>query len=164
MGEVVRFLVVGAVCNATTTVLNYALKYTVLTGRPVTALTIAVLVATAFSYVLSREWSFRTRGGRERHHEVVLFLVISGIGVALNAAPLYVSRYVLGLAEPRVGLVTQEVADFVSGIVIGSLVAMVFRFWALRKWVFPQADARSPAPGPRAGTTWDEPGEAGRAA
>jgi hypothetical protein len=36
----------------------------------------------------------------------------------------------------------QEVADFTSGIIIGTLLAMVFRLWAFKKWVFPQADAR----------------------
>ena len=56
------------------------------------------------------------------------------------------SRYVLGLEMPRVSLLAQETADFVSGIVIGSLVAMVFRFFAFRRWVFPQADARSRVP------------------
>jgi putative flippase GtrA len=48
----------------------------------------------------NREWSFRTRGGRERHHEALLFFVISGIGVAVYTAPLAVSRYVLDLKVP----------------------------------------------------------------
>jgi putative flippase GtrA len=31
----------------------------------------------------------------------------------------------------------QEVADFTSGSIIGMLLAMFFRFWAFKKWVFP---------------------------
>jgi putative flippase GtrA len=58
--EMVRFLLVGAVCFTLTTVLNYALKFTVLTARPVTALTLSVTVATIVSYVLNREWAFHT--------------------------------------------------------------------------------------------------------
>ena len=47
---------------------------TVLETKPLTAKIIAVLVATIVSYVLNREWSFRTRGGRERHHEAAAVL------------------------------------------------------------------------------------------
>jgi putative flippase GtrA len=125
-----------------TNVVNYGLKFTILNDNPVTALILAVLIATVVSYVLNREWSFRTRGGRERQHEAALFFLISGIGVGLNALPLFVSRYVIGLEMPRVSLLAQEVADFTSGIIIGTLMVTVFRWWAFRKWVFPQADVR----------------------
>jgi hypothetical protein len=46
------------------------------------------------------------------------------------------------LEVPHVTLLVQEVADFASGIILGTLIAMVFRWWAFRKWVFPQTDAR----------------------
>jgi putative flippase GtrA len=121
---------------------NYALKFTILNDKPVTALAIAVLIATIVSYVLNREWSFRTRGGRERHHEAALFFLISGIGLALNSLPLWVSRYMLHLEVPQVTLLVQEVSDFIAGIIIGTLLAMAFRLWAFKKWVFPQAGAR----------------------
>jgi putative flippase GtrA len=103
----------------------------------VTALIVGVLVATIFSYVANREWSFRTRGGRERHHEAALFFLISGVGVALNSAPLWISRYVLMFEVPHVSRLVQEIADFASGSIIGMLLAMFFRFWAFRRWVFP---------------------------
>ncbi|SFQ21146.1 Putative flippase GtrA (transmembrane translocase of bactoprenol-linked glucose) [Amycolatopsis arida] len=140
--QLLRFAVVGGICFVLTNAVNYALKLTVLTAHPVTALGVAVLVATIVSYVLNREWSFHDRGGRERHHEAALFFLISGVSLGLNAAPLAVSRYLLGLRTPAVDLLTQEVADFVSGIVIGTLVAMAFRWWALKRWVFPRAGVR----------------------
>nr|WP_165401510.1 GtrA family protein [Herbihabitans rhizosphaerae] len=140
--ELLKFAAVGGTCFVITNVVNYALKLTVLSRNPVTALSVAVIVATIVSYVLSREWSFRTRGGRERPHEAALFFLISGIGVALNALPLAVSRYVLQNQVPHVSLVSQEVADFVSGIIIGTLITTVFRWWAFKKWVFPQENAR----------------------
>ena len=158
--ELLKFGVVGAVCFLITNVVNYGLKLTVLHENPVTALILAVLVATVVSYVLSREWSFRTRGGRERQHEAALFFVISGIAVGLNSLPLAISRYLLDLRTPHVGLVTQEIADFVSGMIVGTLVAMVFRWWAFKKWVFPQEGAR-----PRiVRTPIPEPGEPGERA
>ncbi|QUF07880.1 GtrA family protein [Actinosynnema pretiosum subsp. pretiosum] len=138
--ELLKFLVVGATCFLVTTGVNYGLKFTVLNGKPVTALVIATIVATIVSYVLNREWSFNTRGGRERHHEAALFFLISAVGIGLNSLPLVVSRYVFGLRVPEVGLLVQEAADFFSGMILGTLVAMVFRWWAFRRWVFPQRD------------------------
>ncbi|MFD1048747.1 hypothetical protein ACFQ1S_26060 [Kibdelosporangium lantanae] len=49
----------------------------------------------------------------------------------------------LHLTVPNVTLITQEVADFASGMIIGTLVAMVFRWWAFKKWVFPEANVRT---------------------
>lgn len=135
--EVLKFLLVGGTSFLVTSALNYTLKFTVLKAKPVTALVVATIVATIVSYILNREWSFNTRGGRERHHEAALFFLISGIGVALNSLPYVISRYVLDLAVPQVSLLVQEIADFVSGMIIGTLIAMVFRFWAFRRWVFP---------------------------
>lgn len=140
--ELLRFAVVGGASFIITMTITYGLKFTVLTDKPVTALVIGVLVATVFSYVANREWSFRTRGGRERHHEAALFFVLSAVALGLNALPQLISRYVLGLEQPHVGLLTQEIADFVSGVVIGTLLGTAFRWWSFKKWVFPEAGAR----------------------
>ena len=48
-----------------------------------------------------------------------------------------VSRYWLNLEEPHVSRLVQEVADFASGSIIGMLLAMFFRYWAFKRWVFP---------------------------
>jgi hypothetical protein len=56
----------------------------------------------------------------------------------LMPTPLYLSRYGFGLEVPNVTRTTQEIADFVSGPVIGTMLAMVFRYWAMNKWVFPK--------------------------
>ncbi|MCE7006025.1 GtrA family protein [Kibdelosporangium philippinense] len=141
--ELLRFAVVGGICFIATNVVNYTLKLTILNAHPVTALSVAVIIATILSYILNREWSFHTRGGRERHHEAALFFLISGIGVALNSTPLFISRYFFDLMVPNVSLVTQEVADFFSGMILGTLLAMAFRWWAFKKWVFPEANART---------------------
>ena len=114
-----------------------------------------MLVATIVSYVLNREWSFRTRGGRERHHEAALFFLISGVGVAVYTAPLAISRYVLDLQVPDVWLFTQEIADFVSGQIIGVLAGMAFRWWAFRRFVFPHEDVRRQVPVPTRPDTVD---------
>ena len=72
-------------------------------GTPATSLTVTPLPAyPADSYILNREWSFRDRGGRERHHEALLFFVVSGVGVVLAMVPLWISSYVFMLRVPMV--------------------------------------------------------------
>ncbi len=146
--ELLKFGLVGGTTWIIDTAVFLVLKATVLSDKPLTAKVIAVLVATIVSYVLNREWSFRTRGGRERHHEAALFFLVSGIGVVVYTAPLAVSRYVFDLQVPEVGLLTQEVADFVSGQILGVLAGMAFRWWAFRRFVFPDQDVRRQASRP----------------
>ena len=140
--ELLKFAFVGGICFVITLAVNYGLKLTILGAKPVTAQAVAVIIATIVSYILNREWAFRTRGGRERAHEATLFFLISGMGVVLNTAPLWVSRYALDLQVPHVDRFVQEFADFFSGMIIGTLIAMVFRWWAFKKWVFPTENAR----------------------
>lgn len=152
-GEALRFLVVGGVCFLVTSSVNYLLKLTVLAAKPVTALMIATVLATCLSYVLNREWTFHARGGRRRVSEAALFFGINGIATVINAFPLWVSRYVLDLREPAVSRLVQEGSDLLSGIIAGTALAMAFRLWAYRKWVFPLRsagpDIGRTGPGPR---------------
>ncbi|WP_441250284.1 GtrA family protein [Kitasatospora sp. McL0602] len=135
--KLVKFLLVGGSCFVLTMVVNFTLKLTVLHEKPVVSLTIATVLATVVSYVLNRQWSFRTNG---RQREAALFFVVSGLAVLVNDAPLIVSRYVFDLREPAVSYSGQEIADFVSGMILGTLLAMVFRYWAMKRWVFVRYD------------------------
>ncbi|MBB1157603.1 MULTISPECIES: GtrA family protein [Amycolatopsis] len=135
--ELLKFAIVGGTTFLVDNGVWYLLKLSVLESKPTTAKAIAIIVATIVSYVLNREWSFRTRGGRERAHEATLFFLISGVAVVVNLIPLLISRYWLHLEVPHVSRFVQEVADFASGSIIGMLLAMVFRFWGFKKWVFP---------------------------
>ncbi len=137
--ELIKFAIVGGTTFIIDSVIFYTLKLTILEPKPVTAKIIAGVVAVIASYILNREWSFRDRGGRERHHEALLFFGFSAGGVLLSMAPLYFSSYVLQLRVPSVSLTVENIADFVSAYVIGNLLQMGFRFWAFRRWVFPDA-------------------------
>ena len=142
--ELIKFAIVGATTFLIDSGLFYALKLTVLEPKPITAKIISGIVAVIASYILNREWSFRDRGGRERHHEALLFFAFSGVGVLLSMAPLWVSSYVLELRVPHVSLTVENIADFISAFVLGNLLQMSFRFWAFRRWVFPDECGRDP--------------------
>ncbi|MBV2152008.1 GtrA family protein [Kitasatospora sp. SUK 42] len=129
----VKFLMVGGTCFTLTLVIDFELKFTVLEHKPVIALTVATVIGTVVSYVLNRHWAFRTAG---RRREALLFFLVSAVAIAVNDLPLAFSRYALELREPYVTPLAQEVADFLSGMVLGTFVAMLFRFWAMRRWVF----------------------------
>ena len=142
--ELIKFAIVGATTFVIDSAVFYTLKLTVLEPKPVTAKIIAGIVAVIASYILNREWSFQNRGGRERHHEALLFFGVSAVGVLLSMAPLYFSSYVLLLRVPDVTLMTENIADFISAYIIGNLLQMAFRFWAFRRWVFPDEFGRNP--------------------
>lgn len=135
--ELIKFAIVGATTFIIDSAIFYTLKLTILEPKPVTAKVISGIVAVIASYVLNREWSFRDRGGRERHHEALLFFGFSGVGVVLSMIPLWLSRYALDLQVPHVSLMAENIADFLSAYIIGNLLQMGFRFWAFRRWVFP---------------------------
>ncbi|MGW5381341.1 GtrA family protein [Nocardia sp. NPDC003963] len=143
--ELLKFAVVGAITWFIDTGIVYALKFTVLSDKPLTARAIGVLFATIVSYILSREWSFRTRGGRQRRHEAALFFGISALGIGVTLVPQAISLYLLGIRVPDVAPATQAAANFVSGQIIGVLLAMGFRFWAYRRFVFP-SELAEPVP------------------
>ena len=142
--ELIKFAIVGATTFVIDSAIFYTLKLTVLEPKPVTAKIISGIVAVIASYILNREWSFRDRGGRERHHEALLFFGFSGVGVLLGMAPLWFSSYVLELRVPAVSLTMENIADFISAFIIGNLLQMGFRFWAFRRWVFPDEFGRNP--------------------
>ncbi|GAA4524600.1 GtrA family protein [Amycolatopsis samaneae] len=142
--ELLRFAAVGLAAFGCTLAVNYGLKLTVLHTKPVTALAVANVTATALAYLLSRRWAFPTRGGLRRAPEAALFFAVNAIAVTITLCPPLVSRYVLRLEVPQVGFAAQEVADFVSGMLVGTAAGSAFRWWGYRRWVFPIADAREP--------------------
>ncbi|HET6709116.1 GtrA family protein [Amycolatopsis sp.] len=139
MPELFRFTVVGLAAYGVTLLGDYSLKLTVFREKPVTALAIATVVSTAFAYLLSRRWSFAGRGKHRQLREATLFFAVNAGAVAVNLVPALVSRYVLHLAVPHVGYLTQEIADFVAGMLLGTLAGTVFRWFGYRRWVFPSA-------------------------
>src|SRR5699024_4489942 len=101
-----------------------------------TAFLIANAVSTVASYFLSRRFTFGDIAHGLKRVQFIKFVVMSVLAVGITSAPVYISRWVFGLTQPHVTLLVQEVADFVAGPIIGTLLRMVFRWWAMKKFVF----------------------------
>src|SRR5688572_10027422 len=123
----IKFGVVGLAAFVIDLGLANLLWQTVLSDKVTTAKIISGAVATLFSWVGNRQWTFRRRRSRPAHHEVALFFGVNIVALGIAAVTLFVSHYGLGF-ESRLA---DNVATIV-GIGIGTL----FRFWAYRKLVF----------------------------
>ncbi len=142
--ELAKFLVVGGTAWIVDTGIFTVLSHSVLENKVITAKVISILVSTVLSYVLNREWSFSQRGGRERHHEAMLFFLVNGLALMLNLVPLALSRYVFGFNVEHYSRFTVSITDFIFANVVGTVIGMAFRFWAYRRYVFPEELAPHP--------------------
>ncbi len=134
-GEALKFGVVGGIGFiidvAVFNLLRYAGDPGLLEHKPLTAKGISVAVATVFTYVGNRHWTWRDRARTGARREVTLFFVLNGVGMLIAVACLAVSHYLLGLHSP--------LADNLSANVVGLVLGMLFRFWSYRTFVFKPA-------------------------
>lgn len=128
--ELGRFGVIGALAFVVDVGTFNLLIATVGAGSPLKSKVVAVVVATLFSWLGNRLWTYRhRRGARSRRllPELGLFIGLNGVALAISLALLAFSHYLLGLTSP--------LADNVSNVV-GIAVGTAFRFFAYRTWVF----------------------------
>jgi putative flippase GtrA len=133
--EAVKFGVVGA-ANVVVDVAVFNLLRDPL--GPLGAKAVSTSVAITSSFLANRHWTWADRPRQSVGRQYVLFFVLSGVGLLIAEACLAVSHYGLGL--------TSATADNLSANVVGLAAAMVFRFWAYRRWVFPAAPEVPPGP------------------
>jgi putative flippase GtrA len=96
--------------------------------KPLTAKTIAAVLAITFAYFGNRHWTFRHRDRSGLAREYTLFFALNGVGLLIALACLAVSHYMLGF--------TSVVADNISANGVGLVLGTAFRFWSYRMWVF----------------------------
>ncbi|MEO8829609.1 GtrA family protein [Lapillicoccus sp.] len=97
-------------------------------GQPLMAKVASTGVATVFSWVGNRYWTFRHQRRKERAREFLLYLLMCTIGLGIALGILWISHYVLGFASP--------LADNIAANVIGLVAGTAFRFYAYRTFVF----------------------------
>ncbi|MGF7234262.1 MAG: GtrA family protein [Frankia sp.] len=125
--EVAKFGTVGGLCYIIDVVV-FNVCHGVLHTGPLTAKTISTVVAGSCAYVGNRHWSFTHRARTGVRREYSLFIVLNGIGLGIALACLGFSKYVLGMDS--------TLAVNISGNVIGTGLATIFRFWAYKRFVF----------------------------
>ena len=99
-----------------------------LAGQPLVGKVVSASVATVFSWLGNRLWTFRHRRRAAVAHEFGLFLFFNAVGLAIALACLGFSRYVLDLHS--------QLADNIAGNGVGLVLGTLFRFWAYRTFVF----------------------------
>ncbi len=126
--EVAKFGVVGGVAFVIDTGIFLWLLNGSMSGHPTRAKIVSAVVATIFSWVANRYWTFRHRRRANMGREILLFAIMNGVGIAIAGGCVYVSHWVLGFSS--------AFADFMAGSVIGLVLGTIFRFFAYRFWVF----------------------------
>jgi putative flippase GtrA len=116
---------------------------------------ISVSVATLATWIGNRYWTFRDRRRRDFALELLEFAAISGAGMAIALACLYISHHVFGARS----LLADNIAANGVGLVLGT----AFRFLMYRYWVYGdhRARAKGSAPAERAGGSTSVPTSAG---
>jgi putative flippase GtrA len=109
--------------------------------KPLTGKAISTIIATGIAYLGNRHWTFRHRDHGAVVRQVAIFFGLNAVGLSIAVGCLGISRYVLDLHG--------AIADNIAANVVGIGLAMLFRFWSYRRWVF-RAPVAADAEPPRA--------------
>ena len=134
--ELAKFGVVGAFAFVIDVGTFNLLRYAATGGQgplfshPLTAKAVAALLGMTFAYFANRHWTWGDRERTSFRREYVLFFAFNGVALVIAEGVLWISHYRLGF--------TSALADNISANVIGLLLGTAFRFYAYRRWVFPE--------------------------
>lgn len=128
--EVAKFGVVGAIAYAVDVGTFSLLRHHGLADKPITAKVVSTVLATGVAYLGNRFWTFRHRDRVGYAREYAMFFLLNIGGLAIAVGCLWISHYVLGF--------TSLLADQISANGVGLVLGTLFRFWAYRRWVFPE--------------------------
>jgi putative flippase GtrA len=138
--EIFKFLVVGGL-GTVIDLGGAAVLHSRYHFEPLAAKAISVSLATVFTYLGSRFWTFKERENQSVRREAVLFFVLNVVGLLIAEAVIGLVTYVMGLRGPL---------EYNAASFIGTGLGTIFRFWAYRKWVFLAPEgASAPASLPR---------------
>ncbi len=133
--EFAKFGVVGA-AGSVVDLGGTALLYGTFHIGPLSSKAIAVSLACVVTYLGARFWTFRHRENQSVLRELILFLVLNGVGLLIAEVVIAVTAYAFGARD--------QIA-YNAASVFGTGLGTIFRFWAYRKWIF-----LAPAPAPPA--------------
>jgi putative flippase GtrA len=125
--EFAKFGVIGVIGLLITNI-GYALFHSKFGLGPVSATTVATIIATCATYVGNRYWSFRHRERTSVAREGIIFFVLNGIGLLIQDAVVAFNYYILGYSH-------NKLAEFLA-LNAGIGLATLFRFWSYRRFVW----------------------------
>ncbi|MDQ1623894.1 MAG: hypothetical protein QOH19_2312 [Actinomycetota bacterium] len=125
--ELAKFGAVGGIAFVIDNGLTYFLMHGPMTDSEAKARFVGASVATVFSWIANRFWTFRHRRQDNVPREFAMFILINGIGIGISTGFTALAKYGFG--------VTDKNMLFAAGVV-GILVATVMRFFAYRFLVF----------------------------
>ncbi|MBV9293791.1 MAG: GtrA family protein [Frankiales bacterium] len=126
--EIAKFGLVGAFNYLIDVGLFNLLVTQWLHHKPLTAKALSTVVAATSSYFMNRHWTWRDRARTGLVREYSLFIALSAIALGLTLGCLAFGEYVLHEQS--------LLARNFWGNVVGVGVAMVWRFWSFKRWVF----------------------------
>ena len=126
--EIAKFGVVGAVNYVLDVGLFNLLILGALEDKPLTAKTLSTVVAATSSYFMNRHWTWRDRARSGLVREYGMFIALSAVALLITVGCLAFGEYVLDQQS--------WVARNFWGNVVGIGAAMIWRFWAFKRWVF----------------------------
>lgn len=134
--EIFKFLVVGGL-GTVIDLGGAAVLHGTYHFEPLAAKAVSVTLATVFTYLGSRFWTFKERENQSVRREAVLFFVLNVVGLLIAEAVIGLVTYVMGLRGPL---------EYNAASFIGTGLGTIFRFWAYRKWVFLAPEDASASP------------------
>ena len=147
--EGAKFLVVGGIgVIVTNAVYSLARHYGM---GPISATTVATIVAMVITYAGNRYWSFSSRERAGMAREGVMFIVLNGVGLLIQDAVVAFGAYPLGFKHGH------KIEQLIM-LNLGIGIATVFRFWSYRKWVWAAPADDTPVPAAGAAQPGGQPG------
>jgi putative flippase GtrA len=125
--EVAKFGAVGGVAFVIDNGMTYYLMHGPMSDSEAKARFVGASIATVFSWIANRFWTFRHRRQDNVLREFLMFILINGIGIGISTGFTAVAKYGLGITDKNL--------LFFAGV-FGILVATVVRFFAYRFLVF----------------------------
>lgn len=129
--EAMQFLTVGGLAFIVNSVIYWSLMHSVLADGHAKAKVVAGIVATVFSWVVNRMWTFKQKRTGNKVREAIEFGIVNAIGIGVEASCVLFSLYVLHLTSPM--------ASFISGTIIGTALGTIVRYFLYKFWVFSQS-------------------------